>query len=187
MKKNSENYILTKLQKIVSNKIEDKLKDFPRYIVEIGIFKADTAGQYINSKGEIVSPNNKRENVGLGDKAITHAEILFFMEYGAPTLNIPERPVLQQTVEWAKQNLLQSTIEKGLAAYFKTGKIESFELEVQKLCMRMESHVKTGIRRKQFDIAPNALSTIEAKGSDIPLLDTGQLANAIQCVYKKIK
>lgn len=179
-------YILTEIQKKVASQLEEKLKNFPRYIIEIGIFEGNNTTDYINKKGEIAQQSKKRENESDLSKEVTNSQIMYIMEYGSSTLDIPERPVLHQTVEWAKENLLEQTIEKGLDAYFRTNNIEAFELEVQKMCRRMENHVKVGIRRKQFDIAPNAQSTIDAKGSDIPLLDTGQLANSIQCVYRKI-
>ena len=193
------NYLLTKMQQIVANNIDNKLKDFPKYVIEIGVFENlpqnivsrpdgkeivnDTRKDYTektNKKGE------KKKVKGDSISEITNSHIMFVMEYGSPLNDIPARPILHQTVEWAKQNLLQPTIKRGLKKYFQTNDIRLFEIELEKMCLDMEKYVNTGVRRKLFDIAPNAQSTIDAKGSDIPLLDTGQLVKSIRAVCKRI-
>ena len=197
----ADNYLLTEIQKIVSINIDKKLKDFPKYVIEIGIFEnlppkmvsrddkkgkdivKDKRTEYeetINKKGEKVKKDTKR------DVDITNSHIMFVMEYGSPINDIPERPILRQTVAWAKENLLQPTIKRGLKKYFETNNIKDFEDELNKMCIAIENHINTGVRRKEFDIPPNASSTIEAKGSDIPLLDTGQLVKSIRAVCKRI-
>lgn len=184
---------------VVKSFVEDRVnayfKDIPKYIIEIGVFadtKEDIRHEYetiTNKKGEKVK-RKKTDKNDAGEKVlihsdITNAEIMFIMEYGSPTNHIPARPVLEKTIKYAKENLLEKAVSEGLQDYLMTHKIESFKKALDKMCLRMENYAKTGIRRKSLGLEPNALYTIEMKGSDIPLLDTGQLANSIRCVCRK--
>jgi len=44
---------------------------------------------------------------------------------------------------------------------------------------RLEKSMRDGIRLKRFNLADNKPSTIKAKGSSTPLIDTGDLVNSI--------
>lgn len=170
------------LEKILNQKLNEILDKIPTYVLEFGVF----AGSEKNKRNPI--KGKKKTNIDTS-KGLTNGEIMFIMEEGSLINHIPPRPVLRLSREYAIENLVPSVEEKLIQIWLTYGKEGEpmMRKEVDKLALKIEAYVKTGIRRRQFDIAPNALSTIEKKGSDIPLLDTGQLANSIQCRVKRIK
>lgn len=183
-------------KKIVKEKVDDIFKDIPRYVIEIGVWAGDEKdARYefetkTNKEGEVVKRKEKHKsksgkiyNVYSG---VTNAEIMFIMEYGSKTKDIPSRPVLEKTIEYAKKELLENAVVEGLKNYVISGKISDFEKSLEKMCIRMENYAKTGIRRNTLGLEPNKPYTIEKKGSNVPLLDTGQLANSIRCKYRKV-
>ena len=153
----------------IADEFAEKLNSLPSYEIEIGVISADT---------------NRKEKVRVG---VTNAELMFIHENGSPLQHIPARPVLQMTIDYANKNLLDKAINKSLAAYMESNfNIEAFELELKKLCMRMESYARKIIYSNDGRLAPNAPSTIAKKGDNHPLFDTGQLARSITCRLVKI-
>lgn len=183
-------------KKIVKERVDDFFKDIPRYVIEIGVWSGeekDTRYEFEkveNKKGELVNKAKTDKN-DAGEKVkvvsgITNAEIMFIMENGSDVNNIPARPVLELTIKYAKENLVKQAVQEGVKQYLINRKIESFEKELAKMCVRMENYAKTGIRRNTLGLEPNSQYTINMKGSNLPLLDTGQLANSIRCKYRKL-
>ena len=174
------------LEKILIEKFENLIKDIPSYVVKIGVFIDEEDNKRkkegltkINKKGEKVRKKVDKADI---NKGLTNSQIMFIMENGSPLNNIPARPVLTKTIEYAENNLKKQYVIRGLKSYFaNANNLDAFEKELLIMCMKMESYAKTGIRHRKLGLIPNRISTIEAKGSDIPLLDTGQLANSIQC------
>ena len=158
-------------EKIVDDLVKDfydGLKSLPDYIIAIGI-QVDASG--------------RKEKIQIG---ITNAALMYIHENGSPAQHIPARPVLQMTIDWASENLFNKTIDKALKQYVAAGfKEEAFDLEVQKLCIRMENYARKLIYSNDGRLAPNAPSTIRAKGDNHPLFDTGQLARSITCRFIK--
>lgn len=153
----------------IADEFAEKLNSLPSYEIEIGVISADT---------------NRKEKVRVG---VTNAELMFIHENGSPLQHIPARPVLQMTIDYTNKNLLDKAINKSLAAYMESNfNIEAFELELKKLCMRMESYARKIIYSNDGRLAPNAPSTIAKKGDNHPLFDTGQLARSITCRLVKI-
>lgn len=151
--------------------VEKRLKSLPNYQISIGVFSGD------KTRKEIVDEYKLGISTSGG---ITNAELMFIHENGSPLKHIPARPVLDLTITYANKNLVQKSIVKGATQYILTGNIKDLEDELERLCIRMESYARRVIRRSNL-LAPNAPSTIKRKGSDRPLLDTGQLANSIRC------
>ena len=153
----------------IADEFAEKLNSLPSYEIEIGVISADT---------------NRKEKVRVG---VTNAELMFIHENASPLQHIPARPVLQMTIDYTNKNLLDKAINKSLAAYMESNfNIEAFELELKKLCMRMESYARKIIYSNDGRLAPNAPSTIAKKGDNHPLFDTGQLARSITCRLVKI-
>lgn len=113
---------------------------------------------------------------------VTNAELMFIHENGSPLRNIPSRPVLQMTIDYANKNLIPSTIDKCIEICISTGGNESLiEVELNKLAMKIESYARKLIYSNDGRLAANAQSTIARKGDNHPLFDTGQLARSITC------
>ena len=195
----ADNDFSKQFKKIVMEEVNNLFKDIPQYVIEIGVYAGGEKDERtetvttttVDDKGKEKKKKTKQAQRDSKGNLITNAHIMFIMEYGSDVNHIPARPVLEKTIQYAKKDLLQKTVETGLKQYLVTGKLESFEKELEKMCLRMENYCKTGIRRNTLGLAPNAESTIRQKSvngkrGDIPLLNTGQLANSIQCKYKRV-
>jgi len=116
---------------------------------------------------------------------INNAELLFIHTMGSPLRKIPSRPVLQPAIE-ADGN--KQAISAEIAASLKASIAGNHDQAVKK--MTRAALAGQNAARKWFvdprnNWAPNAPSTIKAKGSDRPLIDTGALRAAIVGVVKE--
>lgn len=140
----------------------------PKYKIEIGV----------------ISLHSKRKETFL--VGLTNAEILFINENGSALRHIPPRPVLQMTIEYANRELLKKTLDKAMDAYLANNFDEKFiELELKKMCIKMENYARDIIYSNDGRLAPNAPSVASAKGGNHPLFNTGQLARSITCQLVK--
>ena len=127
----------------------------------------------------VIASNNERKQPLVKD--ITNAELMFIHENGSPLRNIPSRPVLQYTLQDSIKTIVPETIDRIYEGCFrKNWNKDDVKQELEKMCIRIQSHAKKIIYRSNR-LAPNKPGTIKAKGSDRPLLDTGQLARSITC------
>lgn len=141
----------------------------PEYIIEIGIIEQH-------------SKRKQKVNVGL-----TNAQIMFINENGSPINKIPARPVLQMTIDWTNKNILNKYISKAVGEYIRTLNVDAYERELKKLCIQMEKYARELVNQYPGNgLAPNAQSTISAKGFDHPLIHTSQLVRSITCRLVKI-
>lgn len=113
------------------------------------------------------------------DGALTVAQVYSFNEFG--TERIPERPTLRPTMRTQRQKYfgIMSTIA------LKAMTVEGYDIRIQmgKLGQLAQNDVQKAIR--DLDSPPNAESTVKAKGSSNPLIDTGQLLSSIRWEYVK--
>ena len=194
------------VKSFVEERVNAYFKDIPKYIIELGVFEGDGDNERADGKDNpnlrdeyetytkkdgTLGRRKKKQKVN-GQKVVikselTNAELMFIMEYGSPTNNVPPRPALQKTIDYAKKNLLFDAVSRGLQAYLMTHNIADYERELRIMCERMVAYCKKAIRHKEFvgsDFPPNTEytikhKTINGKVGDIPLLDTGQLSSAI--------
>ena len=146
----------------------DALNKLSHYKIEIGVVSVHT---------------NRKETVKVG---VTNAELMYIHENGSPLRHIPARPVLDMTIKYVNENLLNRTIDKAINAYFNSNFNEqAFEDELKKLCIRMENYARRIIYSNDGRLVPNAPSVAKAKGGNHPLFDTGQLARSITCQLAK--
>lgn len=144
------------------NDILNDFKSLPQYKIQIGVI-ADNA-------------NRK----GLNNKGITNAELMFIHENGSPLNNVPARPVLDMTINYAENNLLNKTIDKALKQFVNSGfKKEELKKELDKTAIRMENYARQIIYANDGRLIPNSPNVAKAKGGNHPLFNTGQLARSI--------
>lgn len=114
---------------------------------------------------------------GAGAKAPpTNVDIGVWMEFGVPSVGIPERSWLRSAFDtnvkrWAK-------FAEKLTLEILDGHITT-ETALGQLGAKASADVKKGITRGEGIPPPNAPSTIARKGSSRPLVDTGQFVGAI--------
>jgi len=146
------------------------IKELAKYEIEIGVISGDS----------------KRKNVvSIG---MTNAELMFIHENGSPIRNIPARPVLQMTIDWAnKSGELLKTIDYIIDnILFNNWTIKDAENELNRFCVKMENYARNIIYSNDGRLAPNAPKVAARKKGNHPLFDTGQLARSITCRLKKI-
>lgn len=163
------------------NEIEQILKDtyieatknyesINDYAIEIGVISAKSARKNSNSKKKTTIKND-----------ITNAELMFIHEYGSPKRNLPSRPVLHKTILYATKIEVPQTLQRIEEGCFQHNwSKEHVKTELEKMCIRLQNYARNLIYRSN-ELTPLKPSTVLAKGSDRPLLDTGQLAKSITC------
>ena len=144
--------------------IVDAFDKLPTYYIEIGVISSNAS---------------RKDKVRMG---VTNAEIMFLHEKGSPMRHIPARPVLQMTIDYANKHLIKSTMQKAIRAYIDSGFDEKkVELELNKLCIKMQNYARNIIYSNDGRLAPNSPSVAAKKKGNHPLFDTGQLARSITC------
>lgn len=117
------------------------------------------------------------KGAGNYEDGLTIATIAAVNNFGSADGHIPARPFLAPAVENGAPEY-RRLVEVMLP------KVMSGELEMQTLLAQMgqlaEGHVKQQIT--ELRTPPNAQSTIDKKGSDNPLIDTGALRQSIRYV-----
>jgi hypothetical protein len=113
------------------------------------------------------------------EKNGTHlADVATFNEFG--TSRIPSRPFMRQTFDNNKNSI--KTASDGLKSDVFKGEI-SVQGALKKLGVWYKGKIQKTIVDGEF--IENAASTIKAKGSDRPLIDTGRLRQSIN--YQIVK
>lgn len=110
-------------------------------------------------------------------KEVDMAQIAAFNELG--TSNSPSRPFLRQTVDDNQDKIDQmcaqvaDRIAKGGSAEQGLKQLGAFGV------MLVQDKIRNG------SYAPNAPSTVRRKGSDQPLIDTGQMRQSVHYIVRK--
>ncbi len=113
------------------------------------------------------------------DNEITNAQLMFIHSEGSPAHNIPPRPVIEMTLKEEKEKISEK-FKKALNVVVKGGDPRT---ELEKLGIYVVNKIKAKFGSE--DLAPLQPATIKAKGSDRPLIDTGQLRDSITYVVRK--
>jgi hypothetical protein len=103
---------------------------------------------------------------------------MFLHTYGSPLWQSPPRPVIEPAIENSKEVIakqLQKVVTTALDGKDPTA-------EMQKAGMLGQNIVRDWFTNPNNGWAPNAPATIKEKGSDKPLIDTGELRKAITYV-----
>lgn len=117
------------------------------------------------------------EDPAIKGNEVTNAEKLYRNTVGSPMQNVPPRPVLQPAIEDKLE-----TISKAV----KNAALKGIEGDMQGL---QEGYEMAGLMGQAAAVgwwdnpknvwAPNSAYTIKRKGSNHPMIDTGQLRHSI--------
>lgn len=150
----------------------DRLRDaIARYgrldgvVVDVGVQSVDGA-----------TPKEAREAAASGRQP-TLAEVAAANEFGVPTQGVPARPFLRQSgkqyrARWV--GLFRTAVKRAVERDDETG--------FRVLGVATVADVKAKLTSGPWE--PNASLTVERKGSDRPLIDTGQLRNSIRAAVR---
>ena len=121
------------------------------------------------------------EDLGESKSLITNAELMFIHTNGSELLNIPKRPTIEPTIE-QNRDAIAKKIKKIVLDIVNTN-TDNSDAELEKIGLWLVNKVRAKFGSEE--LAPNAPSTIKAKGSDRPLIDTGQLRNSVTYVIRR--
>lgn len=111
------------------------------------------------------------------DGKMSMVELAAVHEYGSPAAHIPERSFIRRTFENNRHDVERMTAK--LAGQFVEGKI-SLARALDQLGAWGAAEVKHTIAKGPHIPPPLKQATIDRKGSDRPLVDTGRLLGSIQ-------
>jgi len=108
---------------------------------------------------------------------LTNAQKLFINSRGSPATNMPPRPVIEPAIE-DKFDQISEVIKQGAIKGLEgdmEGMLEDFDMAG----LMAQTASINWFDNPKNNWAPNAERTIKAKGSDSPLIDTGEMRKAI--------
>lgn len=117
-------------------------------------------------------------SAGTTENGTSIVDIALIHELGAPKAGIPERSFLRSTFEAKSRQL--SKLAEQMARKAMEG--QGVELSLNLIGTYLAAEIKKTIADRRTagpERQANADSTIARKGSDLPLVDTGQLLNSI--------
>lgn len=133
------------------------------------------------TKNQVLVGVPEEESARKENDGHTNASLLYFHSKGSPIQRIPARPVLEIGIKNAAP-VVEEILKNGMQAAL-NGSVEGAEQALNRAGMFASNKVKEVFGSSE--LVPNRPMTIEMKGSDAPLIDTGQLRNAITFVVRK--
>lgn len=119
------------------------------------------------------------------DKTITNAELLFIHTNGSPLRNIPARPVIEPAIQEPEtKERIVDWLKKAIMAALNGNMPNAIEA-LNKAGMIGQNAARRWFVNPKNNWPPNSPATIKAKGSDRPLIDTGELRKSIIYVIRK--
>lgn len=131
-----------------------------------------TAGTKRDAQGRFLKGSGAKTHHEHVEGELTNAELALIHEFG---LGVPERSFLRAAFDRNQPKYLDN-LQKLIAAVY-DGKI-SIERALGLLSQQAASDMRNFIRERQVEPA-NSEATIARKGSSVPLIDSGQLINAL--------
>lgn len=114
---------------------------------------------------------------------MNNATLMFIHTHGSPLRNIPARAVLEPAIK-ADFKLIDPHLKRAAQATIQ-GKPQVAEQALNMAGIAASNVAKRWFTDPRNGWAPNAPSTIAQKGSDRPMIDTGQLRGAITYVVRQ--
>ena len=114
---------------------------------------------------------------------MTNAQKLFINSRGSPAKYIPPRPVLEPAIQ-DKFDQISAKIREGVIKGLE-GDMEGFREDYEMAGLMGVSASINWFDNPKNNWPPNAERTIKQKGSDSPLIDTGEMRKAITYVIRE--
>lgn len=111
------------------------------------------------------------------------AHSLYIQSHGSPLWQIPPRPVLEPAIEDSKGPIAKQLKQSYKAAL--DGNKQEVDNSLHKAGMVAENAAKAWFENPANKWPPNSPKTIAKKGSDSPLIDTGEMRKAITHVIRE--
>ena len=115
-------------------------------------------------------------------KKYSEAHSLYIQSHGSPLWHIPPRPVLEPSIE-ANKDPIAKQLQGAVTAAI-DGNGQGVEAALHRAGLVAENAAKAWFENPQNGWPPNSPRTIAQKGSDSPLIDTGEMRKAITHVVR---
>lgn len=148
-----------------------------------GITNAELA--YIHTHG-IRAPSMRAEmNQEMARGAsYSKAHQMYIQAHGSPLWHAPPRPIIEPAIEDPKNQAFIIEDLKAAARAALDGNKNQTEAELNKAGLDAQNAVRDWFTNEKNNWPVNAPATIEQKGSDRPLIDTGELRKSISYVIR---
>jgi hypothetical protein len=163
----SKKAVSIKVRKDIYKQVKKNLLDFSKLDLLVGVPQEKTERDK-DVQGETTN------------EPITNAELMFIHTNGSPVKNIPKRPTIEPTIEENKDKIsekFKTAVNKIL-----NNRGDGKE-DLEKLGIWVVNKIKARFGSEELE--PNTEGTIKRKGSDRPLIDTGQLRDSITYVTRR--
>ena len=139
---------------------------------------------YIQSHG-VRKAEMREEMQGHLDAGMKYSEAhsLYIQSHGSPMWHIPPRPVLEPSIEANKEPIAKQL--QGAVPAAIDGNRQGVDAALHRAGMVAENAAKAWFENPQNGWPPNSPRTIAQKGSDSPLIDTGEMRKAITHVVRE--
>lgn len=108
---------------------------------------------------------------------------MYIQSHGSPAYRIPPRPIIEPAIE-ANIEMISKFLKRSVK-YFLEGNEEEGYMALEATGMLAQGYVRKWFTDERNEWPPNAPSTIKAKGSDRPLIDTGELRKSITYIVRE--
>jgi hypothetical protein len=138
---------------------------------------------YIQSHGVRKAEMRKemQQHIDAGKK-YSEAHSLYIQSHGSPLWHIPPRPVLEPSIEASKEPIAKQLQGAAVAAI--DGNQQEVDNALHRAGIVAENAAKAWFENPQNGWPPNSPKTIAKKGSDSPLIDTGEMRKSITHVVR---
>lgn len=107
---------------------------------------------------------------------------LYIQSHGSPAYRVPPRPIIEPAIE-ANIEMLANKLKKAVG-FFLEGQRENALAELERAGLSAQNYVRGWFVDPRNNWPPNSPATIKKKGSDRPLIDTGELRKSITYVMR---
>lgn len=149
---------------------------------EDGITNAELA--FIHTHGVRTSSMIKEMNKAIeqGGQTYSQAYNMYIQSHGSPAFRIPPRPIIEPAIE-ANIEMISKYLKRSVRCFLE-GNEEEGKRELESAGMIAQGYARRWFTDPRNEWPPNAPSTIKAKGSDMPLIDTGELRKSITYIVR---
>lgn len=175
------------------------VKDLSRIRVMVGVPEEKTerptvSGEVTNAELVFlhthgVRQSSMRTEMGMtmrGGASYRQAYALYLHTHGSPLWQIPPRPIIEPALRANRDALIEGLRQAASAQLDTTAGQEAALRKFWRVAMMGQNFVRGWFTDARNGWAPNAPSTIARKGSDRPLIDTGELRKSIIGIVARV-
>jgi len=163
-----------------------RIKKLGKRAAYVGIPEAtskDRAAQLMKLAAK-AGKSRKKKLRAAATQQVTNAQLLWIFSKGSALRRQPARPVLEPSIEASGNKEAIAAELGGLIRANLAGDEQGVTRALKRVALAGQNAARSWFTDARNGWAPNAQSTIDAKGSDRPGIDTGAMRAAIEGVFE---